>query len=197
MIQGSVGVDLAGSPKRNTGIAYVDDSFEIDHAIVISDYEIVEYVLNKRPSLVVIDAPLFLPKGRRSLDTRQDIHLRECDRELIRRKIRFFPVTLGPMRMLTKRGILLASILREKGFRVFEGYPGASQDILGVPRKKKGVQALAKGLRELGLNAGEWSHDELDALTVAYVGWLHLHGKTELIGDPSEGLMVLPRPDSR
>ena len=39
------------------------------------------------PDVVSIDAPLFLPKGRKSLEQRGPPHLRACDRELLRMKI--------------------------------------------------------------------------------------------------------------
>jgi len=63
---------------------------------------------------------------------------------------------------------------------------------LGLPRKGAGVEALAKGLRGLGLHVGVWTHDELDAVTCAYVGLLYLEGRAELIGDSDEGEMLLP-----
>jgi len=62
-------------------------------------------VKNAQPDLIAIDAPLNLPPGRKSLDDKNGEHFRPCDRELQKRGIRFFPITLGPMRSLTQRGI--------------------------------------------------------------------------------------------
>ena len=77
-----------------------------------------------------------------------------------------------------------------------EGYPGGAQDILGLPRKKAGVGLLQKALREEGLGGDldrrPLTHDELDAVTIAWVGWSFRHGHGVLIGDPTEGLMLLP-----
>jgi len=61
--------------------------------------------------IVAIDAPLSLPTGRKSIEQKTGVHLRECDKELLKRGIKFFPVTLGPMRKLTSRGITLRRIL--------------------------------------------------------------------------------------
>ena len=98
------------------------------------------------------------------------------------------------MRKLTARGISLAALLRRKDYLVYEGYPGASQDILGIPRKSVGTKALAEGLRSLHIKVDDaWTHDELDAITCAYVGALHLKGKSELIGSEEEGLILLTR----
>ena len=165
-----------------------------------ADPEILDTVLQARPELVVIDAPLSLPRGRATIEDRNGPHLRACDRELLRLGIRFFPLTLGPMRMLTVRGMEIARKLRRRGLRVLEGYPGGAQDILGIPRKQAGVPALQARLRREGfagpLRTRALTHDELDAVTIAWVGQLFLRGQAMLIGDPGEGLMVLPKPRS-
>jgi len=188
----SVGVDLAGVEHRNTGLAAITRRGRIAHRVAHADDEIVDFVVKHGPRVVVVDAPLSLPRGRLSLDVKSGVHLRECDRVLLRRGIKFFPVTLGPMRKLTERGIRLAARLRALGYPVYEGYPGGAQDVLGLPRKGAGVEALANGLRGLGLGVGVWTHDELDAVTCAYVGLLYLGGRAELIGDSDEGEMLLP-----
>ena len=130
------------------------------------------------------------------MEDRSGPHLRACDRELLRRRVPFFPLTLGPMRMLTVRGMRLARGLARRGFPVVEGYPGGAQDILGLPRKKAGIELLQRGLRKEGLGGDldrrPLTHDELDAVTIAWVGWNFRRGSGVLIGDPSEGLMLLP-----
>jgi uncharacterized protein len=170
---------------------------EVRTAVLHEDSEILESIRSARPRLVSIDAPLSLPRGRASLEARGPPHLRACDRELLRRHIRFFPVTLGPMRMLTARGMRLAAELRSSGYRVQESYPGAAQDIVGLPRKGAGVERLRRGLRSRGfygtIERRSTSHDELDAVLCAWVGRLHLEGRAEVIGDPTEGTMILPR----
>ncbi len=103
--------------------------------------------------------------------------------------------------MLTERGMRLAAEFTAAGFAVVEGYPGAAQDLLGIPRKGAGVEGLARGLRRLGLTGDlgrrDLTHDELDAVTIAWVGREYLAGRALVIGDHEEGLMVLPRPRSR
>ena len=189
----SVGVDLAGAESRNTGVASLDMFLQLESAVLHKDGEILEYLLDKDPEVILIDAPLSLPKGRKSLERRSKIHFRECDLELRRRHIPFFPITLGPMRKLTSRGIRLARILRSKGFAVFEGYPGAAQDLMSIPRKGVSKDLLSAGLRRIGLRIEDGAtHDELDAVTIAYVGLLHLRGKSELIGNVEEGQIMLP-----
>ena len=192
-----LGIDLAGSPKRRTGICIMNENFRIIHvSSVFEDSEIIEAAKKFKPNLVAIDAPLSLPKGRESLDKKSNIHFRKCDKELWKLKIRFFPITLGPMRSLTKRGIRLKKVLKNLGFRVIEVYPGATQDILGIPRKQKGREKLLNALKKRGIKGmkGNENVDELDAITAAYTGILYLKGKAIEIGDPKEGTIVIPKP---
>lgn len=195
------GVDLAGSPHRSTGYCVLDGPRTISARVLGDDRSIREAIVSDQPALVVIDAPLSLPRGRRSIEDRSGPHLRACDRELTRLGIRFFPVTLGPMRMLTARGLRLSSFLTRRGFAVLEGYPGGSQDRLGLPRKKAGAPRLQRALVHHGLGGvllrRPLTHDELDAVTIAWTGRLYLKGRGLLVGDPKEGVMLLPRAPRR
>ncbi|MEM3523149.1 MAG: DUF429 domain-containing protein, partial [Thermoproteota archaeon] len=132
------GIDLAGVETRPSGFAVLDESLSVETMILHTDSEILREVSRFNPAVVAVDAPLSLPRGRVSLEERSSVHLRDCDRELLRRGIRFFPVTLGPMRSLTERGIRLKKMLGSSGFRVIEVYPGGAQDILRIPRKSHG-----------------------------------------------------------
>jgi predicted nuclease with RNAse H fold len=191
-----VGIDLAGSPRRNTGFCIMDPRMRCTTAVLHEDEDILTRTIAASPDVVSIDAPLFLPRGRRSLDVRGPPHLRECDRELLRMRIRFFPVSLGPMRMLAARGMRLRAELEKKGLTVIESFPGAIQDILGIPRKQAGLLLLEKGLHDHGVSwrASGLSGDELDAVTSALVGLMYLRNDFTAIGDPEEGLMILPKP---
>ncbi len=192
-----VGIDLAGSVKRNTGFCVMNERMRCKTTVLHTDGEILAQTLAARPKVVSIDAPLFLPKGRESLEKRGPPHFRECDKELLRMHIRFFPISLGPMRMLTTRGMKLRADLEGRGLEVIESFPGAIQDLLGMPRKQEGLPNLAKALERYGINLGRQrdgvNGDELDAVTSALVGLLYTKGEFRAIGDPSEGLMILPK----
>jgi len=189
-----IGLDLAGVERRPSGFCVLDE-MKAEACLVYTDGKIIQRIEEVKPDLIAIDAPLSLPPGRKTIEERTDVHLRECDKELLRRRIKFFPITLGPMRKLTKRGIKLRKLLENKGFRVIEVYPGGAQDILKIPRKQEGPEKLRKGLERLaieGLNE-DMSHHELDAVTCAYIGKLFLEGKSEILGDPDKGI-VMPKP---
>jgi hypothetical protein len=190
-----VGVDLAGSPKRNTGICLLKGKSVVKYATVFSDSEIISFVEEAKPALIAIDAPLSLPPGRKSIEDKNGEHFRLCDRELLKRGIRFFPITLGPMRSLTVRGIKLKKILQKKGYTVIEIYPGAAQDIWRIPRKQKGLPKLRRGLEKLGLKGlnNKMNGDELDAVTGALTGKLFLQNKAEVLGNFKQGAIVVPK----
>ncbi len=190
-----VGVDLAGSPHRNTGICLLRGMTVVSFATVHSDEEILAFIDTSQPTLVAVDAPLSLPPGRTSIEDRTGEHFRASDRELLRRGIRFFPITLGPMRSLTVRGIRLKAMLVERGFAVIEIYPGAAQDIWKITRKQGGLGKLRKGLEKLGVKGltKGMNGDELDAVSGAMVGRLYLKGKADVLGSVSEGAIIVPR----
>jgi hypothetical protein len=188
-----VGLDLAGSERRQTGFCVLDD-MKAYTMILHTDKEIIDEIKKVKPDIITIDAPLSLPEGRKSIEERNDVHLRKCDRELLRRGIKFFPITLGPMRKLTERGISLKKTLENMNYKVIEVYPGGAQDILKIPRKQQGLNELRKGLGRLkieGLKSTMNDH-ELDAVTCAFVGKLFLEGKTETLGSLESGI-VMPK----
>jgi predicted nuclease with RNAse H fold len=188
-----VGLDLAGVESRPTGFCILGH-MKAETSLVYADEEIIAKIRESNPRVVAIDAPLSLPSGRKSIKERTDVHLRESDRELLKRGIRFFPVTLGPMRKLTERGISLKRILEAEQFAVIEAYPGGAQDVLGIPRKQKGLDNLKAGLENLGIEGlnSQMSDHELDAVTCAYVGKLFLEGQAVTYGDPKDGI-VMPK----
>jgi len=189
-----VGIDLAGSEKRNTGICILDEKLNASCLTLNTDKEIIELIKKVEPKIIAIDAPLSLPIGRKNLK-KVGPHLRECDRILLKLKIKFFPLSLGPMRKLTHRGIKLKKKFERLGFRVIEVYPGATQDILKIPRKQKGLENLKKGLINLGIriNKENINADELDAITAAYTAYLFLKKEAIEIGNRKEGTIVIPK----
>lgn len=191
-----IGLDLAGSVRRTTGFCVLDEKLYAETRPLHTDKEILSETVSLDPAVVSIDAPLSLPKGRKSLSHRGPPHFRACDIELRRMKIKFFPLTLGPMRKLTGRGIRLRKILEANGIKVIESYPGSIQDLLGMPRKQAGLEKLRSALVEYGVKGDVHrdgiTHDELDAITSALVGKMFVENNYTAIGDPEEGLMILP-----
>ena len=176
-----MGIDLTGSENRASGIATLKGSFAVTTRRK-SDEAILSLVQTMAPDLISIDSPLSLPEDPSKI-------YRNCELELKRRGIGVYWCLLPSMRALTIRGIKLAGMLRKSGFRVIESYPGAAQDILGIPRKNRGVKVLANALRDYGISGDlDGTHDELDAITAAIVGQLYLKGEYEALG-----CLIIPR----
>jgi len=188
-----IGLDLAGVESRPTGFCILNE-MRVETQLVYNDKEIVQKIDEVKPRLIAIDAPLSLPKGRKSIEERTNVHLRECDKELLRRGIKFFPITLGPMRKLTERGIKLKRILQDRRFKVIEVYPGGAQDVWNIPRKQRGLEKLMNGLKKIGIKGlkNDMSDHELDAVTCALVGKHFLDGKAEVLGKVDNGI-VMPK----
>ena len=200
-----VGIDLTGSERRQSGWAAATGQ-NLTMSLLTSDEEIVKTTLAADPFLVSIDSPLSLPRGRSSeFDDdpgRKEYGIvREAERQLRKRGVHVYPALLPSMQRLTERGIKLAARLRKNGVAVIESYPGAAQDILGIPRKKTSLKHLVQGLRRFGytgLSRGDKiSHDELDAATSALVGQFMIGGYWEALGSTEEDFLIVPTVDRR
>lgn len=161
---------------------------------VSTDDELIGETLAANPDLVSIDSPLSLPEGYGIPGV--PIY-RKCELALKRMGISVFWCLLPSMQGLTRRGIMLAKKLRQEGCNVIESYPGAAQDILGMPRKKASLQELKWGLSRAGIT-GEFltadiTHDEVDAITSALVGLFYLADEYIALGTPSESYLIVPR----
>lgn len=194
-----VGLDLAGSRRRPTGACIINKRLRVRCYVLHSDDEILTLVKGSGSRIVAIDAPLALPVGRHCLGEhcRGREHFRACDLALRRMRIRFFPITLGPMRALTARGMYLRKRLERSRFEVIETYPGAAQDVLGIGRKQYGLERLQDSLRKLGcvgdVMTRELTGDELDAISCALVAKDYSEGDYLAIGNPNEIMMILPK----
>ncbi|MEM4367244.1 MAG: DUF429 domain-containing protein [Candidatus Anstonellales archaeon] len=182
------GIDLAGSEKRSTGYCIISKKGE-KYGIAFSDKDIIEVC--KGATHIGIDAPLSLPKGRKCIG-KIGPQFRECDLELRKLGIKFFPIFLGPMRKLTERGIRLKKALEKSGAKVYEVYPGATYDLFGISRKDK--EAIASWIEnEAGIKVNpEQPQDVMDAICAAITIKLFIEGKGYEAGCKKEGTIVLP-----
>jgi uncharacterized protein YprB with RNaseH-like and TPR domain/predicted nuclease with RNAse H fold/dephospho-CoA kinase len=195
-----VGIDLTGSENRPTGWCLLEGNHATTR-LLRTDRELIEETAAACPQAVSIDSPLSLPKGRlRVTNDDPGRHefgiLRECERSLKRRGVNVYPCLIDSMQNLTARGIRLATTLRSMGLPVIESYPGAAQDIMGIPRKRASLEYLKDGLGDFGIR-GEFlttkvSHDELDAITSAIVGVFFWGGKFEALGNEEEDYLIIP-----
>lgn len=189
-----IGIDLAASEKRNSGFCIISDkSAKIE--ILNTNEQIISKIMRLSSSIriICIDAPLSLPDGRISIEENNGIHFRQCDFELRKLGIRFFPITIGPMRMLTKRGMFLKEEIAKinQKIKVVEVYPGASYDIFKVNRKDE--KEIIKWTRKfVKIEDRTYTQDELDGICCAITGKLYLEGKAKEIGT-GDGQIIVPK----
>lgn len=195
-----VGIDLTGSEERATGWCHL----LYDKATtkrINSNADLIEETLKCKPDIISIDSPLSLPKGRTTVfdddEGRKEFGImRVCERILKKRGVNVYPSLIPSMQRLTQRGIMLADVFRKHGIPVIESYPGAAQDILGIPRKQASLEYLIKGLSSFGIKGDfehvDVSHDELDAITSAMLGYFYWCGKFEALGNEDEDYLIIP-----
>jgi uncharacterized protein YprB with RNaseH-like and TPR domain/predicted nuclease with RNAse H fold len=192
-----VGIDLTGSAKRATGWALMDGA-STQTKTLSTDDELFNETIAANADLVSIDSPLSLPQGWINPDTPcgRPIY-RKCELALKRMGISVFWCLLPTMKGLTTRGMLLARRLREAGIEVIESYPGAAQDLLGIPRKGSSLEELMWGLARAGVKGkflhGKVTHDELDAITSALVGLFYLANDYIALGNAAENYLIVPK----
>ena len=184
-----IGVDLAGSPRRITGLCYLEQDLQAEVSRAYSDDEILTFIDDHEAKVIAIDAPLSLPRSG---------GLRKCDEELRRVGIRVLPPVLGGMRKLTERAIKLREILESQGHKVIEVFPTGARKILGLPSRRMGVDALRDALIAYGMRELPDDVDQhiLDAAICALVGLHYLRGEYVVFGDEIGGVIVMPRPRS-
>ena len=206
-----LGVDLRASRKKPSSVAILDSySHLTELGSFYEDIELMKLVDDLRPDLVAIGAPLNLPSGFCCLDQSCDCRFSVPDRkgrllelELAKMGISCFYTNKGSIiRELIYRGILLSQNLRGAGYNVIEVYPHATKMLLfgdKVPPKNSAVSVsymighltpLVSGMEK---HADDLDRNSCDAIINAYTGQLHAQSNTDVLGDPEEGILVLPK----
>jgi predicted nuclease with RNAse H fold len=198
-----LGIDLAGVERRETGIALLRAGRLELLEKAASDADILAFAHLAGPqALVAINAPLTRPRGRCCLDDdcgcRQDpgTRSRQLERDLGRMRVPTLATTL--LKVLARRGIRLAALLRESGWEPLEVYPYATLRLLGLPTAGKrtllGRQRIQRALQALvpGLDHPDASEHQLDAVVCAYTAALWRQGLARPVGAADEGLVLVP-----
>jgi hypothetical protein len=182
-----MGIDLAGREENPTGICILNNH-KVTLKSLYTNAEIFKEIKNIKPHLIVIDAPLSLPKDRCCLEKDCECavggHFRQSERK-IRSYGSVLPLTFRGMKMLALRGITLASDLRGT-YNVLEAHPRTTQKILNLQNPEKELNKLFK-----------WettpSQHELDATLAALTGLLYHENCHIALGDPVEGIIIIPK----
>jgi len=192
-----VGIDLTGSEKRATGWALMDGEVATTRTLH-TDEDLFQGTIAVAPDLVSIDSPLSLPEGWKDpAGPCESPIYRKCELALKRMGISVFWCLLPTMKCLTLRGMRLAQRLRAAGINVIESYPGAAQDLLGIPRKGSSLEELKWGLSRAGIEGdylhSKVTHDEVDAITSALVGLFYIADEYIGLGNATEDYLIVPK----
>ncbi len=173
-----IGIDLA--VRKPSSLAGYSKGSKIE-IWRMAPHELLEGGLEAE--LIVIDAPLSLPK---------EGAFRDFEREVLSRGYKLLPVKKGPMKDLAIMGSRLKLKLESKGIKVVETHPSSALKALGTTRHH-----VVSFLSRVGFAPRPpTSEDDEDALICLLVGILYLRGEVEIF-EGEEGSMVLPKPGLR
>jgi uncharacterized protein len=198
-----VGIDLAGVERRETGVAILRGGRLELLTSAGSDDEILALVTAAGfGATVAINAPLTQPRGRCCLHDecpcRSDpgTRSRQIERELARMRIPTLATAL--IKVLARRGHRMAAALRVCGWEPLEVYPFATLRLLGLPwegkRTELGRHRIHRALQDLvpGLDHPTASEHQLDAVVCALTAQLWRQRRTQAVGLPEEGQIIVP-----
>ena len=198
-----VGLDLAGVEARPTGVAVLRGGRLVDLKTVHTDAEVLAVArLAGLVGTVAINAPLTRPAGRCCLDddcpcrTTPGTRSRRVERDLGRLGVPTLATAL--IKVLARRGRRIGLALRVGGVWPLEAYPHATLKLLGLPcrgkRTAEGRRAIHDALATLvpGLDHPEATDHQLDAVASALTADLWRRGLAREVGDPAEGVIVVP-----
>jgi len=183
-----LGIDLTGKEENPTGIS-IFDRYKMDLSTIYTNQDILKLIDELKPSVIVIDAPLSLPKGRCCLEKNCKCavggHFRQAGKD-IRQYGRVLPLTFHGMKMLTLRGIKLASELKND-YELLESHPRTVQKILKF-------RDQLSGLNQFFSVSSKATEHELDAGVLAITGFFLYHKNCCIeLGDPNESIIIIPK----
>jgi predicted nuclease with RNAse H fold len=206
-----LGLALRASANRPSTVAVLDNESSVTHlGSYHTDEDLMQVAEAYSPALIAVGAPLSLPTGLCCLEPTCACAVadhqrrgRQFELELARLGISCFFTNKGSIiRSLIYRGIKLNQVLTERGYQVIEVYPHATKLILfgdKLPPKNSAAsvaflrQRLPSLMRGLDSHLSALDRNACDALLNSYTALLHQRNKTDVLGAPKEGLLVLPK----
>lgn len=218
MLFNIIGIDLAAKSENETGIAIINGK-KVILKTVFSNKDIIQTIKKISPSMVAIDAPLSLPKGRCCLEKdckcRVGGHFRQSDLQM-RKYGGVLPLTFPGMKTLTFRGIGLKKLINEvnnnlignnsitnklitddfekdNDLILIETHPRTSQRIFGFLDNLDEFFTIIEEFFEFNKCLNDATQHEIDGLFAALSGLFYSCGKYLEVGDSEEGMIVVPQ----
>jgi predicted nuclease with RNAse H fold len=222
------GIDLSGRTTGTTALALLAGTASggrpcLEQPVVTKglrgakgDERIVGLLVDARPDVVAIDAPLHLPHAVRCRDegcprcfASGGVYSSYTTRMLERKERWEGPTTRAPMPMvmvagIAFRAIFLRRLLEREGIRVIETWPaGVFRQMQGAPGRSSRLDAATRARLLLGgvddpgrrLQQPDLSLDVADAVAAALAAYAFATNAFRSIGDDAwadEGAIVLP-----
>lgn len=176
-----MGVDLAGSPQRYSGLAVVSKARLLLVTRVKDDASIISTARRYAPTVVAIDAPFSAP----------DKGFREVDKAMLHAGFKVLPPSWKGMRLLVLRAAKLKATLEAMGCKVIETHPRSAVLSAGFSDAKDAIKELLKLPDSTFLNS--LSKDEVDAIVSALVAKAYAEGKALAVKAVDGEIYLLPR----
>lgn len=197
-----VGIDV--SEKRGLDLVLLDDGLRVVASVARADAAaLARWLAEWKPQAVAIDSPPFWGIQGGS---------RRAERELLRLGIRSYATPSDPQKRgqpfyaWMKIGFEAFEVCAEAGYRLYrrgafrrhalEVFPHASAVVLAGCLPPSGVTKAAwrrSILQSRGVEISPLrSLDQVDAALAALTGVLALEGEASAMGDPAEGVIVVP-----
>ena len=179
------GLDLAGTPKRPTGIAVISIQHNKAKLLEVTTFytndEILDYILSLNPTVVAIDSPLSLPpKGK---------WFRDVDIEMKKKGYPVLPPRWKSMEMLTLRAIEIKNKLEKHGVRVIETHPKSAL-------RSSNCRNVLEALEATGVEhhiTKELSRDEEDAVIASLVALFYQWRQAIVVKSTDGEIYLLPK----
>ena len=173
------GLDLAGKEKNPSGIAFVVNGVLKEYMLLHSNEEIVSKIIEKRVSVVAVDAPLSHAEG-----------FRKVDLKMIKKGFKLLPPGWKSMKLLVERAVKIKNLLEKEKITVIETHPLSAYKNTGVGDLRS---ALKHFINLRGVDVEKLPKDIIDAIICAAVAWAYVIGEVEVVSDVDGKIFLLKK----
>ena len=174
------GLDPSASPKKLSGLAFLEPNSSLLLLLLRADQEIIGAVKKYMPRIIAIDSPLSHAKGYRKVDILLKKH-----------GYKVLPPGWPAMRKLVDRSMKLTNIFEELGVKVIETHPRSALRSSNCKSIEDLLNSL--GYTEISRITNFLTQDEKDAIIASFVALYYDLGETVVFKAEDGEVYLLPR----